>query len=226
LTKAAGLNLFVTLAEVAGVWVATKVNLRCTAIALQDGGICLFSPVAGLNAEAKASVAAIGRVTHLFAPNHYHNAGLAEYSSAFPKAKLCASRAAAPRLQALTKLEFHDLADLADALPAHFSLLEPQGLKTGEVWIRARGRSGLVGWFVVDALAGPKMSAGKSRFDRVELLKTFPRFGVRDKTVYREWFAQALANDQPRLVIPCHGGIAAADDLPQQLARLHKKTFG
>jgi hypothetical protein len=225
LTKAAGLYPFVTLPEVAGVHVAIKVNLRCTAIVLKDGGVCLFSPVAGLNAAAKASLAAIGPVTHLFAPNHYHNGGLAEYASAFPRARLCASPAAVPRLEALTKLKFHDLAKLADALPAPFSLLEPQGLKTGEVWIRARGRS-LVAWFVVDALAGPKMSPSRTRFDQPELLKTFPRFGVREKPVYREWFAQTLASDQPRLVVPCHGGIVAADDLPQQLARLHKKTFG
>jgi hypothetical protein len=225
LTKPAGLSRFVPLPEIAGVSVATKVNLRCTAIKLKDGGVCLFSPVAGLSAEAKASLAAIGPVTHLLAPNHYHNAGLAEYASAFPKALLCAAPAAAPRLKALTKLKFHDLADLSAALPAQFLLLTPEGLKTGEVWMRARDH-GLVGWFVVDAIAGPKMSAGKTRFDRPELLKTFPRFGVCDKTAYRDWFARQLRADQPRLVVPCHGGIAAADNLPQQLAQLHSKTFG
>jgi hypothetical protein len=225
MTKPAGLNRFIPLPEIAGILVATKVNLRCTAIKLKDGGVCLFSPVAGLSAQAKASLAAVGPVTHLLAPNHYHNAGLAEYSSAFPTALLCAAPEAAPRLEALTKLTFRDLADLSAALPAQFSLLAPEGLKTGEVWIRAHDR-GLVGWVVVDALAGPKMSGGKTRFDRPELLKTFPRFGVRDRSAYRDWFARQLRADQPRLVVPCHGGIAAADNLPQQLAHLHSETFG
>jgi hypothetical protein len=83
-----GLSVFSPFVEIAGVFVATKGGLRCTAIKLQDGGICLYSPIAGLNAEARNSLDVVGKVTHLFAPNHYHNRGLAEYSSAYPDALL------------------------------------------------------------------------------------------------------------------------------------------
>jgi hypothetical protein len=218
------LSAFSSLAEIAGVFAATKGGLRCTAIKLQDGGVCLFSPVAGLSAEARNSLELIGKVTHLFAPNHYHNRGLAEYSSIFPDAMLCASSKAAPRLEQVTGLAFSDLSDLAPRLPAQTSLLEPDGLKTGEIWVRAKTGK-LTAWFVVDAIAGPKTSGGETRSDHPELLKTFPHFGVRNKTAYAGWFETQLRIDHPRLVVPCHGGIVAAGDLPQKLQRLVREAF-
>lgn len=219
------ISAFSPLDEIGGAFVATKADLRCTAIKLQDGGLCLYSPVAGLSDAAKRSLAAIGRVTHLFAPNHYHNRGLAEYAAAYPKAMLCAPPKAAPRLAKVTGFSFRDLWDLTARLPPEISLLEPDGLKTGETWLR--GAAGdLIAWFIVDAIAGPKMSDGETRFGHPELLRTFPHFGVRDRQAYVEWFALQLRHDRPRLVVPCHGGIMAADDLPEKLARLQSEAFG
>jgi hypothetical protein len=225
MAKAATLSAFAPLPECAGIFVATKGNLRCTAIALARDGLCLFSPVAGLSAAARSSLDAIGDVTHLFAPNHYHNLGIAEYATAFPRASLCASPKAVPRLEKVTGLAFADLADLTARLPPHLSLVEPDGLRTGEVWLRAK-TSSLTAWFVVDAIAGASMANGNSRFDHPTLLRTFPRFGVRDKKAYVDWFARQLAVDQPQLVVPCHGGIIASSDLPQKLKKLQDEAFG
>jgi hypothetical protein len=116
------------------------------------------------------------------------------------------------------------LSDLATKLPAQLSLLEPDGLKTGETWVRAQASS-LTAWFVVDAVAGPKTSGGETRSDQPELLKTFPRFGVRDKRAYVDWFENQLRIDQPRMIVPCHGTIVASDDLPQKLKRLVSEAF-
>jgi hypothetical protein len=223
--KAATLSAFVPLPECAGIFVATRGNLRCTAIVLRNGGICLYSPVARLNDASRASLDALGHVTHLFEPNHYHNLGAAEYAAAFPRAALCASLKAMPRLQKVTGLTFTDLADLAARLPPHLSFVEPEGLRTGEVWLRSKTAS-LTAWFVVDAIAGASMAGGTSRCDRPELLKTFPRFGVRDKKAYADWFARQLAADQPQLVVPCHGSIISAPDLPQKLKKLQDEVFG
>ena len=95
---AARLSKFEPVADVNGLFTATKGDLRCTAIVLKSGGLCLFSPVAGLNDQAKASLADLGPVEFLFAPNHYHNKGLAEYQAAYPTAKTIASDAGRPRL--------------------------------------------------------------------------------------------------------------------------------
>jgi hypothetical protein len=218
------LSAFASLPEIAGMHVATKDGLRCTAIELVDGGVCLFSPVSGLVEEGLRSLHDLGQVTHLLAPNHYHHLGLTEYVKAFPKASLCASSFAAQRLAKVTGLVFSGLNDLANRLPKSMDLIEPRGLKTGEVWLRYRSKR-LTAWLLVDALAGPKMSATSDRFACPDFVKTFPNFGVRDKAVYAAWFAEQVAADRPQMIVPCHGGIVAAEDLPAQLLSQHRSVF-
>ena len=139
-----------------GVYAANSANLRCTAIKLTDGGICLFSPVSGLGEEAMASLENIGPVTFLLAPNHYHNRGLAEYAEAYPAAQLCASKAASPRLEKQTGLSFETPGGLSKLLPKGATIYEPEGLKTGEVWMRFSGGT-TSAWLVVDAICGSKI---------------------------------------------------------------------
>jgi hypothetical protein len=118
---------FKPLVDIAGVYAATKGDLRCSAFRLVDGSLCLFSPVLGLGGDALQSLKSIGNVSHLIAPNHYHNAGLVEYAKAFHAARLCAAPEAAPRLAKLTGLNFEDLEALIKLLPKSFSILEPKG---------------------------------------------------------------------------------------------------
>jgi hypothetical protein len=215
---------FKPLDEITGVYVATKGGLRCSAFKLTDDSLCLFSPVLGLGDEALQSLKSIGNVSHLIAPNHYHNAGLVEYAKAFPAATLNASPEAATRLAKVTGLNFEDLPSLKKLFPKAFSILEPKGLKTGEIWISSTIKS-LKAWFVVDAIAGPKMSDKIGQFDHPEMLKTFPTYGVRDIGKYSQWFLSQLKADNPSMVVPCHGGLIVANDLPKKLGDLHIKTF-
>ena len=115
------------------IWSAQKGTLRCTALRLSDGTLCLYSPVLGLGGEAKASLAALGEVSYLLAPNHYHHKGLAEYAEAFPKAKIVCSGGAQTRLEKQTGLTFERLERLEALLPVGSDFAEPDGLKTGEV---------------------------------------------------------------------------------------------
>jgi hypothetical protein len=218
------LSAFKPLDDLEGVYVATKGGLRCSAFKLNDKSVCLFSPVSGLGDEALLSLVAIGNVSHLIAPNHYHNAGLKEYAKQFPNAKLLASSEAAPRLAKLTGLNFLDLQTLNPLLPKSFNFLQPEGLKTGEVWVRKTSNLRRA-WFVVDAISGPKATAKRDKFDNPEMLKTFPTYGVRDITTYSKWFLKQVEADTPCLVIPCHGGISIANDLPKRLIALHHEYF-
>ncbi len=219
MARPSDLSVFVPVKDIDGVFVARTATLRCTALKLKDGTVCLFSPVQGLGAAALASLADIGSVAHLVAPNHYHNKALAEYATAFPGARLCAPVAAIPRLQKVTALAFDDLEDISEKPPQSFSLLGPDGLKTGEVWLRCdvkRRRT----WFVVDAFSGPKMTPANDWSDTASFLTTFPTYGVADKTVYLNWLKQQLRADKPTLMVPCHGSIVSAADLATQLLRL------
>lgn len=202
-----------------GIYVAERAGLRCTAIVLKDGSLCLFSPVTGLNDLVFAGLQEIGDVAYLLAPNHYHNAALAEYDAAFPNAAPCAPKGAVKRLGKITGLSFQYLSRLAKLLPDGTDFVEPPGLKTGEVWLRRRG-DGPTLWMVVDAFKGPKAASRGSWSDTPELLKTFPKFGVGDREAYCRWLRIQIAHDQPQVLAPCHGGLVRAPDLPAKLEAL------
>ena len=220
---AARLSKFEPIAGIKGISSATKGELRCNAIQLKSGALCLFSPVAGLNSEAKQSLDALGSVEYLLAPNHYHNKGLAEYAEAYPKAQMVAPEASHPRLTKQTGLSFESLDAVADSLPKSMTLVYPEGLKTGEVWVLIKSRA-QVGVLMVDTFCGAKNSAG-AECDQAQMLGTFPKFGVQDKTLYTKWLADFLTGTTPTLLVPCHGAITRSKNLGQQLKRLCAGAF-
>jgi hypothetical protein len=197
------------------VYTTNRNTLRCTAFRLSSGGLCLYSPVAGLGAEARDSLRRLGEVIALLAPNHYHNKGLGEYADAFPSAKLLCTAAAKPRLEKVANLEFDGLNVIRDDIPKHIKLLEPNGLKTGEIWIRVRTTKHRV-LIVTDAFCGPDRPMDKYA-ERPSLLGTFPRYGVGDKNAYCAWLEKQISKERPTILIPCHGAMVRnpklADDL-------------
>lgn len=218
------LSPFKKLASIDGVAIATKGTLRCTAFTLEDGSLCLFSPVAGLGNAARESLHDLGEVAFLLAPNHYHNKGIAEYWDAYPHATLCAPEAAIPRLETITGLTPASLDALTPLLGDGLAILQPDGLKTGEIWVRAEA-DGDVTWFVVDAFSGIGKPANDTRVSEPGLLKTFPNFGVANKSVYRSWIEDRIRTDRPKCIVPCHGAIMQAPDLPDRLLALTTQTF-
>lgn len=205
-----------------GVFCARRGTLRCTAIRLADGSICLYSPVAGLAETARASFDSIGKVEFLLAPNHYHHMALEEYVGVFSSARLVAPPAAIPRLQKMTGLAPDNLDGLLDLLPPTVTIVHPEGLKTGEIWLRFKGATQTV-WLVVDAICTKKENAKQPVSNTPELPGTFPSFGIRDKELYRDWLLKQIELDQPGMVIPCHGSLIVADDLPVKLRGLSEQ---
>lgn len=188
-------------------------NLRCTIVDLPKGGVCLYSPV-------EKTIAALSEtldVRYLFAPNHYHNKGIAEHVDAFRDAKLVGSDAARPRLEKVTGHGFGDLSQLRDALPDNISLVEPEGLKTGEVWMVIRAEDELV-WVVTDAFCGV-LEKGDVRA-RAGFLKTFPTYGLQDKQRFSNWVQQQLAESEPTMILPCHGEIVRGSELTREITAL------
>ena len=212
------LSTFEPLDGFSDIYVAKRNDLRCTALRLRSGGLCLFSPVRGLGPQAAASLEKLGDVEVLLAPNHWHTMGLQEYARAYPNAAICTSAGARKRLEQVTKLRFQDLTQLQRLLVRRMRLTMPDGLKTGEVWLSISDTQHR-GWLVVDAFCGPK---GKKddRAREPDVLATFPRFGLADSTVYREWLEQQLESDPPTVIIPCHGAAIFDSQLPKKIRRL------
>lgn len=207
-----------------GLFSARKGNLRCTAVVLKDGTVCLFSPVQGLGDDTLESLWNIGSVSFLLAPNHYHNKALAEYHAQFQNAALCAPVGASPRLQSVTGLSFEPLDQLNKLLPDNMEFLEPAGLKTGEIWLSVKQGADNA-WFVVDAFCGPSGPDKNATKNNPELLKTFPRYGVGNAQQYATWAQARIAEDSPKFLIPCHGAMVQNTNLGIQLNTLVEEAF-
>ncbi|WP_298963588.1 hypothetical protein [uncultured Roseibium sp.] len=194
-------------------WTVQRGNLRCNVVGLEGGGTCLYSPVektSGVAAEAAP-------IRFLLAPNHYHNKAVPEHIGAYPHAKPVCSENARPRLEKITGTPFGSLSALAEALPDHITLLEPDGLKTGEVWLRVKGDGG-VAWVVTDAFCG--VSDKNTPEPALGFLKTFPKYGLADKEMFSAWVQECLEHETPNMIIPCHGGIARGTDLKADILGL------
>lgn len=212
------LSAFRPVAGLEQLYVAENSGLRCCAVRLKDGALCLFSPVKGFGQDAKDSLDRLGSVDFLLAPNHYHNKGATEYADAFPDAVLCAPDAAIPRLEKQTGLSFESLSQLAGHLPETVQIIETAGLKTGEIWLNVHSDEGSA-WLVVDAFCGPKGNMAEFS-DTPSMLGTFPNFGIGDKAVYKEWVERRIEADRPTTLIPCHGRMVQAEDLTTRLKSL------
>ncbi len=207
---------FEPLAGVPNIYVARKGKLRMFAFTLGTGDVCLFSPVKGLAGKVQASLAAIGPVRFLLAPNHFHNQGLREFSDLYGDAQLVASEAAIPRLEKVTGLSFARLDKLRAQLPDGMSLLCTEGLKTGEVWLQVRSGANTA-WIVVDAFCGADVyGTGEG----LEVLKTFKTYGLQDKNRYLTWLQAQIDSTVPNILAPCHGSAVQSSQLAETLTAL------
>ncbi len=66
-------------------FLACPFTTRMTVVKLSDGGLWVHSPIK-LNADLLSSLAGLGQVRHLIAPNHLHHLYLAEWQLVFPNA--------------------------------------------------------------------------------------------------------------------------------------------
>lgn len=194
---------FIQIDGLDSVYVARRGKLSCVAFRLKTGDMCLYSPISGLGSVVANEMARLGHLSVLLAPNHYHNKGLQEHVALFPQATLVASAFAANRLKKVTGLDTSDLAVLRRVLPDTAQILEPEGLKTGEVWLQMQSGAE-VAWIVTDAFSAPHTKPGQFA-ENLTLLGTFPKYGIKDAEVYKAWVAEQISRHSPTLLIPCHG---------------------
>lgn len=212
------LSSFKPVAGFDGLYTAHSKTHCCIAVRLKSGELCLYSPVPGLSEAVKASLAAVGEVAFLLAPNFYHHKALEEYQNAYPRAQLCCPSASQTRLEKVTGLRFAGLAALTAALPDAVVLVETQGLKTGEVWFQVTHEDRCA-WVITDAFCGPKDN-GEVVAETLDMLTTFPKFGVGDKAIYIDWLNGEIDRGAPTLILPCHGAMVEGSDLGVQMREL------
>ncbi|MEM7719778.1 MAG: hypothetical protein AAF222_11305 [Pseudomonadota bacterium] len=216
-------QVFSRLTALDGVYMARHGKLHSMAFGLRDGSLCLYSPVAGLERSGLESLSEFGKVSALLAPNHYHNKGLKGHADALPKASLVCSDAAEPRLKKVTGLAFQPLGTLAPRLAQNHRFLQPEGLKTGEVWVQIE-TAAEVAWMVTDAFSAGVHPPGVWT-ETPEMLGTFPRYGVKDTSIFKDWVREHVAEARPTILLSCHGSPVRAPDLGARLVGLLENSL-
>lgn len=214
---------FFPLLGIDDIYVARSGKLNCTAFRLRNGSLCLYSPVAGLEISGRVSLTKLGGVSAILAPNHYHNKGLKGHADVYPNASLVCSKNAKTRLHKITGLAFDSLAPLKSLLGQNQKILEPRGLKTGEVWVQVKTRSGLI-WIVTDAFSA-KLHPPGVYTDAPAMLGTFPRYGVEDVSVFRDWVNEQFSVSRPDVLLSCHGSPVKSPNLSVRLGNLMNNTL-
>lgn len=203
----------IALTGFSGVHVLRSGKLGCAAIRLNGGGLCIYSPLPDLDEAEFVGLEGLGAVSFLLAPNHYHHRGIAQHVERFPNASLVCAIGAKPRLQKLTGFAFEGLDTLSKELLPNVQLLEPEGLKTGEVWVEVAANEGLA-WIVCDCFSTEGRAVAPT------MLSTFPKFGILDRKAYRSWVTAQIDRRPPTALVPCHGLPVARPDLGTSLVML------
>lgn len=202
----------------------SRQGVRMVALGLRDGGLAVWSPGKRC-AEARDALARWGEPRFLLAPNHFHNAGLAEWAAAYPKARVVAHPRAHARLkkQVPSLGAIDDLEGLRAALPEGARLVCPPQAKQGETWL-AIERPGFCALVICDSVVNLKavMPLFWLLGFRARLMTNplFKRMFLSSKADYKAWMKAELAAHPPTLFVPSHGDVLRGPDVAGELARV------
>ncbi len=217
MTTAPGLTQF---AE--GIWIDSApvqhLGMHLTAtmavLHLGDGGLLLYSPIE-LTPERRAAVEALGKVTHLYAPNTYHHLRIGDWSEAFPAAKVHAPPGLVKKRPDLRIDRIHG----ATPEPAFEGLVDElriEGFMLEESVLFYRPARALVVADLVHNIGRPEHSWTRfySRlmgfYDRVALSRMIRWVGFFDRDAARRSFDAVMACPFDRIVLG-HGAPLLVD---------------
>ena len=204
-------------------------DLRMVAFRLADGTLAVYSPVGTAHETVLDTLSKFGPVSTLVAPNHFHNLGLRPFLARFPAARVVAAAQAIPRIVKVTGLKVEPVLSIAALLPPEVRVVEPAGLRTGELWL------------LVDTVKpGRILVACDSYFNMAEVRRSafgavlwltggapglrvsrvFRMIGQQKPKVYRDWIGACFREFSPRILIPSHGDIVESDTLTHDLLKL------
>ncbi len=207
----------------------TFFDLRMLALRLTDGTLLVYSPIPLKKAESFQKLEQLGQVSFVLAPNHFHNLGIKPFKNRYPTLQFVASEAAIPRLQQVTKESFAPFTKINSLLPGGVNVIEPEGLRAGELWMTVRSQDKGFILIVCDAYFNmPHVK--KSVFGKILWLtggapglrvsRVFRLIGMQKRKVYRQWTSRLFTSFPPKTLIPSHGAICTRNNLADELLAL------
>lgn len=212
-----------------GIWLGTQparivgMTLTATMAVLRLGGddLLLHSPIA-MTAERRAAVDALGRVTHLYAPNLFHHVHLGEWATAYPSARVHAPPGLAKKRPDLRISRTHDepvdaaFTDVVDELRI-------EGFRLHESVLVYRPARTLLVADLVHNVGRPQgawtklYSQTMGFYDRVALSRMIRWTAFSDRPAARRSLEQLLALPFDRIVVG--HGTPIVSDAKQSLTR-------
>ena len=202
---------------------------RMVAFLSKNNKPLLVGPGARLIGTLPPELAQAGDPQLALLPNSYHWMGFDAWKVKYPHMKAVAAAGAIPRLKKKGCQHVHSLDLFKKVLPDNISLLVPEGLRWGEVWLRCQHPEGIT-WIVCDSFFNYSRLSNKLRARTLQkLFKAAPGlkisalvkyFLMKDRKIYKHWLFEQLAKDQPTTLVPAHGEILRDPDLPQKIKEL------
>ncbi len=190
-----------------------------------DGDLLVVSPGPDPSDECLAELEPQGRVRAILAPNGFHRAGLASWAARFPDATLHAAPAAAKRVAQVAP-GVQDLEGLRVRLGGDLCLVEPPGLRSGEVWVSSPAEGGTL--YAGDAFTN--LSATSAFMAAFLWVLGFDgglarnpwqrRMMATDRPAFDRWLRAEVERLRPGLLVPGHGDVVRGDDLTARLTAL------
>lgn len=201
-------------------------RVRMAVIGLGGGGLLVVTPGTKVSDARFEQLSRWGTPRFLLAPNHFHNAGLAEWKARFPNASIVAHPRAHARLRKkLPGLAIEDLAPLEAALPEGMRLFSPPTAKQGETWVSVKTKDGAA-WFVTDGIVNlERLPGGLSGVvirvagfrPKLMVNPFFKRLFLKDKPAFKAWVRTELDRERPGLFVPSHGAVLRGPDVSDRL---------
>lgn len=195
-----------------GIWVDSEpvriLGMRLTAtmtvLRLDDAGLLLYSPIT-MTPERRATVEALGPVTHLYAPNVFHHLRIGAWADSFPSARVHAPPGLSRKRPDLRIDRIHGSSEQAFANIIDERLID--GFRLEESVLVYRPARTLVVADLVHNVGRPPDAWSKlytramGFYDRVALSRMIRWIGFSDRAAARRSLHELLALPFDRLVV-------------------------
>lgn len=207
---------------------------RSYILPLKNKELLIISPGAKLVDTLPKEILEKGNPAIILAPNSFHHYGIPAWRKKYPNIIVVASPQAIPRLNRLGYQEIKPLNLLQEKLPESISLLEPQGLRCGEIWLKIFGKKE-TGWIIADAFFNmPRLSHHLIARLTQKIVQAAPGlkvssivkwFLVKNRAAYKKWILDQLQKDEPTILMPLHGEVIFDKNLKSRLEELIRQRF-
>jgi hypothetical protein len=191
-----------------------RLTATMTLLRLGDDKLLAYSPVA-LTPARRAAVEALGRVTHLYAPNLFHHTWIGQWSAAYPSARVHAPSGLAKKRRELRIDRHLDGAPADPTLVAVADEVHIDGFRLDETVLFYRPGSTLLVADLVHNVGRPEHAWTKfytramGFYDRVALSRMIRWTAFSDRQAARRSLNDVLTRPFQRLVVG-HGAPLSA----------------